>query len=85
MRRRIPFKVSEAGRTVDFCAPEDIVLHKLGWYDLGHRTSDRQWNDLQGVLRLQSDCLDLEHLRLWAGKLGLSELLEKALEDAGLD
>jgi hypothetical protein len=83
MKRRLPFELSESGRVLDFCAPEDIVLHKLCWFDRGNRLSDRQWSDLQGVLRLQRECLDLDHLRIWAENLGLPDLLEKALEEAG--
>lgn len=85
MERRMPFEISESGRVLDFCAPEDIVLHKLNWFDVGNRVSDRQWTDLQGVLRLQGECLDLDYLRVWAERLGLLDLLEKALADAGLD
>ena len=55
MRRRIALEVPEIGRTLYVCAPEDIVLHKLLWYAAGSGVSDRQWYDLQGVLRLQAD------------------------------
>ncbi len=84
MARRVALEVVDVGRTFDFSAAEDLVLSKLEWYELGNRVSDRQWYDLQGVLRLQGERLDLEHLRRWAGELGLGELLEKALREAGL-
>ncbi len=83
MARRTSLEIPEVGRPLDFCAPEDIVLSKLDWYRLGGEVSDRQWYDLQGVLRLQSENLDLDYLRSWARQLGLETLLERALSELG--
>jgi hypothetical protein len=84
MRRRIPLEVPEIGRTLYICAPEDTVLHKLLWYAAGSGVSDRQWYDLQGVLRLQAHGLDMAYLRHWAVVLGIEVLLQRALDEAGL-
>jgi hypothetical protein len=84
MQRRVALEVPEVGRTLYFCAPEDIVLHKLLWYRAGGGVSDRQWYDLQGVLRLQAQGLDLAYLQQWAAELGMTILLHQALEEAGL-
>jgi hypothetical protein len=84
MLRRVALEVPELGRTLYFCTPEDIVLHKLLWYRAGSGVSDRQWYDLQGVLRLQAQGLDLAYLRRWAEEVGMSALLHRALEEAGL-
>src|SRR5262249_50965915 len=84
MRRRIALDVPEIGRTLYVCAPEDIVLHKLLWYAAGSGVSDRQWYDLQGVLRLQAHDLDLAYLLHWAVILGIGALLQRALDEAGL-
>lgn len=65
-------------------SPEDIVLQKLEWYAMGGRVSERQWNDSQGVLKVQGTTLDLAYLRHWATELGISDLLEQALKEAGL-
>ncbi|RYG23528.1 hypothetical protein EON82_13710 [bacterium] len=59
--------------------PEDIVLRKLMWFELGNRVSDRQWNDIVRVLEVQSPTVDLGYLRHWATELGVAELLEEAL------
>jgi hypothetical protein len=59
---------------------EDIVLRKLEWYRLGGETSDRQWGDVIGCL--QAGARDLDYLRRWAQELGLSDLLEQALDAA---
>ena len=60
------------------------MLHKLLWYVLGGMVSDRQWYDLQGVLRLQADRLDFVYMRRWANQLGITDLIDRALEEAGL-
>jgi hypothetical protein len=60
-------------------APEDVVLAKLEWLKSGGQTSERQWNDILGVLKVQGVHIDEEYLRLWAGQLGVLDLLERAL------
>jgi hypothetical protein len=61
---------------------EDNVLAKLEWYRMGGQTSERQCNDVQGVLKTQLDRLDLDYLRHWAVALDVTDLLERALKDA---
>ncbi len=63
-------------------APEDQVLRKLEWYRAAGRTSDRQWRDVLGILRLCPE-LDLVDLEEAAAALGLSDLLHRALADSG--
>jgi hypothetical protein len=83
MLRRVAIEVPGLGRALWFSSPEDIVLHKLLWYAEGGGVSDRQWYDLEGVLRLQRKNLNHEYLRSWAERLGINELLERALREAG--
>ena len=59
---------------------EDVILNKLRWYRLGGEVSERQWDDVLGVLRVQSDALDMSYLRRWAGALGISDLLDSVLQ-----
>lgn len=61
---------------------EDIVLRKLQWYDLGGRRSDRQWNDIQGVLVIRFDLLDFGYMRTWGTRVGIQDLLETAILEA---
>jgi hypothetical protein len=65
-----------------FCSPEDSVLQKIRWYELGNRVSDRQWNDLVQVIEVQADQFDRAYFREWAAKLGIQELAEEALNEA---
>lgn len=66
------------GVTAYCAAPENIVLQKLRWYELGNRVSDRQWNDIVQVLEVQDGQLDWPYLDSWAIRLGVHDLLKKA-------
>jgi hypothetical protein len=84
--RRRPATVSEEPpRRVWVSSPEDLILRKLDWYRAGGCVSDRQWRDVLGVLKVQSRRLDLAYLRQWGERLGLSDLLRRAIEEAGID
>ncbi len=74
----------EGSRTFYMASPEDSVLNKLEWYRMGGEVSDRQWNDILGVLKVQGTALDINYLQRWAAALDVSDLLERALVDAGL-
>jgi hypothetical protein len=67
-----------------FASAEDTVLAKLERYQKGGGVSDRQWRDILGVLKIQASALDRDYLVHWAGELGLTALLRRALEEAGL-
>ncbi len=62
------------------CCAEDIVIAKLEWYRLGSEDSERQWNDVLGVLRLNSGRLDVGLLRTSADEVGVSDLLQRVLD-----
>lgn len=70
---------SPAGRLFFVKSPEDLVLRKLLWYRAGGETSERQWNDVLGILKVQADGLDHSYLHEWAAQLRLTDLLELAL------
>jgi hypothetical protein len=95
VRWRSPFSQSQLARRqkklvgeaapleLYFASPEDTVLAKLDWYRQGGEVSDRQWRDLLGVLKVQAGTLDRAYLDHWAGELAVSDLLKRALEEAG--
>jgi hypothetical protein len=62
---------------------EDILLRKLEWYRAGGETSDRQWNDVLGIVRLRERDLDHAYLDRWAAHLRVEDLLQRALREAG--
>jgi hypothetical protein len=80
--RAIEVELSPSFR-VRVASPEDTVLRKLDWYRQGGGVSDRQWNDILGVLKVQGALFDRRYAVEQAGNLGLSELLQRALEEAG--
>jgi hypothetical protein len=82
LSRRQLRKISpEKDETLYVASAEDTVLAKLRWYRAGHETSNTQWNDVLGVLGASASSLDLEYLHTWASKLGIEDLLKKALDD----
>lgn len=85
VQRAQPGRITASNpRSFRLTSPEDIILQKLEWYAMGGRVSERQWNDAQGVLKVQGSSLDLNYMRRWAADLGLVDLLEQALNEAGL-
>ncbi len=62
-------------------SPEDTILAKLEWFQLGGETSERQWWDIVGILRVTENA-DRTYLQRWAAALGIAGLLERALADA---
>lgn len=85
MDRRERMALSSAeGSSLFVASAEDIVVEKLRWYSLSGGISERQWNDVLGVLKVRGRKLDFFYMRRWAESLGLGELLGRALADAGL-
>jgi len=83
--RRTARQLSQNDLTPIFVAsPEDTVLAKLQWYRDGGGVSDRQWNDVLGVIKVQGTTLDLDYMKEWARELGVADLLGRAINDAGL-
>jgi hypothetical protein len=74
---------SDPTRQVYLFSPEDVILTKLDWYQPGGRQSDRQWQDVLGVLVAQSGQLDLDYMRQNADGLGVRNLLERAFSESG--
>lgn len=84
--KRIESKVLEGSeRPFNVASPEGTVLNKLEWYKMGGGVSDRQWNDILGVLKVRGAALDMQYLKRWASVLNVADLLERALVDAGLN
>jgi hypothetical protein len=81
LQRRRRLEVS--GRVVYVHPPEDVLLQKLRWFRMSNETSDRQWRDVLGIIRVQGDRLDCGYLREHAPCIDVGELLERALQEAG--
>jgi hypothetical protein len=69
---------------LQIASPEDTILQKLLWYRKGGGVSERQWNDVLGVIKVQGKALDLDYLKEWAERSGVEDLLAQAFTDSGL-
>ncbi len=76
--------LEDGEREFTVASPENTVVNKLEWYKMGGQVSTRQWNDILGILQKQAASLDLAYLDRWSAALGVSDLLERALVEAGL-
>ena len=86
LERRVARPLSpDFERTFALTAPEDVVLRKLDWFRRSDGVSERQWRDVLGVLKTQASGMDLFSLRDGARRLGLEELLERALRESRPD
>ena len=83
LARRSREHLDSTGALAVFVATaEDVVIAKLEWYRASGGQSDRQWQDLVGVIKVQAPAIDREYLRQWAARLDLSDLLDRALAEA---
>lgn len=80
MSRREKYQITEEkGQDLYLASAEDIILSKLKWYKSGGCVSERQWNDVKGVLRIVDKRLDFIYLQDRAKKRGLKDLLDEVL------
>jgi len=85
MERRQVYRVLDnPPRDLVIASAEDIILQKLYWYQLGAGVSDRQWNDVLGVMKTQGGQLDMPYLTRTAALLNVEDLFQQACRDAGL-
>jgi hypothetical protein len=75
-----PFAVAvgTSGEALVVKSAEDTVLRKLVWFREGGEVSEKQWRDVVSVLRVSGPVMDDAYLRLWASRLHLESLLERA-------
>jgi hypothetical protein len=81
-RRQPATLLPDSAQAVYLASPEDVILAKLRWYRQGGKVSERQLADVVGVIKVQSDRLDVKYLREWADKLSVRDLLDKALNES---
>ena len=72
-------RIDTPGGTLHVDTAEHTLLRKLEWYRRGGEASERQWRDVQAIARIQGDRLDRDRLRLWADRLGVTDLLQRIL------
>jgi hypothetical protein len=60
--------------------PEDAILAKLNWIRLSGGGSEKQLNDILGVIAVQGDKLDRAYMAATAAELGLGEELNRLFD-----
>ena len=60
--RDLEFDAADGKVMIHFASAEDTLLHKLVWYQLGNRVSERQSHDVAGVIKFRADSLDRDYL-----------------------
>jgi hypothetical protein len=79
-KRRV--RVRMTGEELWVKSPEDTVMRKLLWFREGGEVSEKQWRDIVGVLRIRGAQIDDVYLDVWAPRLGLVALLDRARTEA---
>jgi hypothetical protein len=86
-RKSRPFSLTEferrslrdlGGDKIYLTSVEDAILSKLEWSKIGG--SERQLEDVAGILKLQRDKMDLAYLERWVEELELGEQWRRAME-----
>jgi hypothetical protein len=72
----------DGSEAIAFATAEDVVLNKLRWYRQTGSSSTRQWDDIVTILEFQRDRIDTAYLYHWAQELAVTQLLDRALEEA---
>lgn len=73
-----------SGITLPLASAEDMVLQKIRWFEKGGGSSQQQWRDIMGMLKVQGDTLDRAYLLDQAEQMGIRLLLDQALQDGEL-
>jgi hypothetical protein len=68
---------------LNFYSPEDLIIRKLLWYRAGNESSARQWRDVVSILKVCAENLDRPALLASALDQRMTDLLDRAVADAG--
>jgi hypothetical protein len=75
LARRRPAKIL-GGRTAMVASPEDVILHKLLFYQQGE--SDKHLTDIANMIGVMGPDLDMGYIREWVDRLGVTREWEQA-------
>lgn len=77
-RKRIP----ESDLFVNVASAADTILERLRRYRDGDEVSTAHWADVREILGVTDFALEFEYLRDWSDRLGVRDLLDRALTSA---
>lgn len=87
VRKHRPFSIGELQRrqaatilgvATRVATAEDTIVAKLEWSKLGG--SERQLDDVAGIIRVRGDDLDRSYIERWVNELGLGDQWRRALD-----
>jgi hypothetical protein len=78
-RGGVEYPIGNSQLRFSVVSPEDAILTKLVWFRSGGEVSDRQWNDVRGILEVQGERLDRSYLEHWGRHLDIADLIERLL------
>ncbi|MFZ4515948.1 MAG: hypothetical protein ACOYN3_06520 [Acidimicrobiia bacterium] len=84
IERRVAVALPGSEEPVWVTSPADQILHKITWWRVGGRASDRQWRDICGLLSVSHREVDVDDLRAIATDLGIIDDLERAILESEL-
>lgn len=73
-------KVSLFGVSTYMISPEDIIITKLDWYK--RSKNSKHMDDVIGIIKVQSNKLDLTYMRGLFGKLGIEKYWKQAVKSS---
>ena len=83
LERAVPRRLAaDSPREFPVTSAERVVLRELDGFRKSDTTSQRQWRDVQAVLRVQRARMDVAAMRELAQQTRLAELLERAVAEA---
>lgn len=68
---------AESGIDVPIASMEDILLAKLDWYRAGNESSERQWDDVTRLVKLNRDNIDWNYLEAAVREIRVADLLDR--------
>ena len=74
----------DGGQAIAVLAPEQHLLLLLDAFKKSNERADDLWYDLLAVMKVQSIDLDIPFLEQQAAIIDVTQLLEHAMDDAGL-
>ncbi|MHB1845877.1 MAG: nucleotidyl transferase AbiEii/AbiGii toxin family protein [Deltaproteobacteria bacterium] len=79
LSRKVRLELRPGEPAICVASTEDNLLRKLLWFRQGGEQSELQWRDVLGLVRVSGAELDRAYLEAWAARLGLADLLSRAL------
>lgn len=77
-----PLEEGPVHRQFFLASAEDVIIAKLDWDRRGGEVSEKQWNDILGVLKVRQGNLDFDYLKRWVDLKNLDDLFDRALKQA---